>query len=201
MRNSLRMSIPAAAILAMAALLPATASAQASTGLVSAARSQIGVTVRYDPRYERIAYPNGDVPLERGVCTDVVIRAYRTMGVDLQALVHQDMSKAWNVYPKLWQLKAPDRNIDHRRVPNLATYFKRHGTALKASRDGRDYQPGDIVTWRLANGRPHIGIVADKKGWTGAPLVIHNIGAGTKEENVLFSYEITGHYRWKPART
>jgi uncharacterized protein len=200
MKINVRRSIAALALLATCILAPATAWAQAPTELVRAARSQIGVTVRYDPRYERIAYPNGDVPLERGVCTDVVIRAYRTLGFDLQALVHQDMGKAWHVYPKLWQLKAPDRNIDHRRVPNLATYFKRHGTALPASRDGRNYQPGDIVTWRLANGRPHIGIVADKKGWTGAPLVIHNIGAGTKEENVLFSYEITGHYRWQPVR-
>lgn len=187
------------ALLCLGLLLPCVSQAQTGRDVVSAARKQIGVTVRYDPRYERIAYPQGDVPLERGVCTDVVIRAYRTLGFDLQALVHQDMNKAWNVYPKLWQLKAPDRNIDHRRVPNLATYFKRHGNALAPSRDGRDYRPGDIVTWRLPRNQPHIGIVADKTSWTGVPLVIHNIGAGTREENALFSYPITGHYRWNPA--
>jgi uncharacterized protein len=186
--------------LAAALLLPGFPMAQPAQELVAAARTQIGVTIAYDPRYTRIGYPNGDVPLERGVCTDVVIRAYRKLGFDLQALVHQDMGIAWNAYPKLWQLKARDRNIDHRRVPNLATFFKRHGKALPPTRSGRDYLPGDIVTWRLPGNLPHIGIVGDKKSWTGAPLVIHNIGAGTKEENSLFSYPITGHYRWNPAQ-
>lgn len=181
------------------AAFPVLALAQSAPDLVAAARAQVGVTLHYDGRYQGISYPGGDVPLERGVCTDVVIRAYRKQGVDLQALVHQDMSKAWNAYPQLWQLKAPDRNIDHRRVPNLATFFSRHGTSLKPSRDGRDYRPGDIVTWRLPRNLPHIGIVSDKLSWTGVPLVIHNIGEGAKEENALFSYPISGHYRWKPA--
>lgn len=178
--------------------LPLLAAAQPRTDLVAAARAQIGVTVSYNPGYEKMAYPNGDVPAARGVCTDVVIRAYRQRGVDLQELVHDDMGKAWDAYPKLWQLKARDSNIDHRRVPNLQTFLKRQGSALAVSRDGRDYQPGDIVTWRLPGNLPHIGIVSDQRSWTGVPMVIHNIGAGAREENSLFSYPVTGHYRWNP---
>jgi len=181
------------AILLLAAL-PA-----AAQDLVTAARAQIGVTVSYSPRYEKLAYPNGDVAPERGVCTDVVIRAYRKQGIDLQTLVHEDMGRAWDAYPKLWQLKARDSNIDHRRVPNLQTFFTRQGGALSVSRDGRDYRPGDIVTWRLPGNLPHIGIVSDQRSWTGVPMVIHNIGAGAREENTLFAYPVTGHYRWKPA--
>lgn len=181
------------AVLLLAAW-PATAQ-----DLVTAARAQIGVTVSYSPRYEKLGYPNGDVAPERGVCTDVVIRAYRKQGIDLQALVHEDMGRAWDAYPKLWQLKARDSNIDHRRVPNLQTFLTRQGGALPVSRDGRDYRPGDIVTWRLPGNLPHIGIVSDQRSWTGVPMVIHNIGAGAREENALFSYPVTGHYRWKPA--
>lgn len=180
------------------AVLSAAASASA-TGLVDAARSQVGVTLSYDPRYERLAYPGGDVPLERGVCTDVVVRAYRTLGADLQVLVHQDMKQAWAVYQKQgrWQMKAPDRNIDHRRVPNLATFFGRHGSSLPVSKDGGNYKPGDIVTWKLPGNLTHIGIVSDRQAAGGVPLVIHNIGAGTREENILFAYPVTGHYRWQ----
>lgn len=180
------------------ALLSAAASASA-TGLVAAARSQVGVTLSYDPRYERLAYPGGDVPLERGVCTDVVVRAYRKLGADLQVLVHQDMKQAWDVYQKKgrWQMKAPDRNIDHRRVPNLATFFGRHGSSLPVSKDGGNYKPGDIVTWMLPGNLTHIGIVSDRQAAGGVPLVIHNIGAGTQEENILFAYPVTGHYRWQ----
>ena len=167
--------------------------------LVAAAKSQIGITLRYDPRYEKIAYPGGDVPIERGVCTDVVIRAYRKLGLDLQQLVHEDMANNWKAYPKLWGLKRPDRHIDHRRVPNLAVFFGRHGTALPITRDGRQYRAGDIVTWNLPGNLPHIGIVADEISWTGVPLVIHNIGSGTKIENALFSYPLTGHFRFQRA--
>lgn len=179
------------------AVLSAAASASA-TGLVDAARSQVGVTLSYDPRYERLAYPGGDVPLERGVCTDVVVRAYRKLGADLQVLVHQDMKQAWDVYQKQgrWQMKAPDRNIDHRRVPNLATFFGRHGSSLPVSKEGSQYKAGDIVTWMLPGNLTHIGIVSDRQAG-GVPLIIHNIGAGTKEENILFAYPVTGHYRWQ----
>lgn len=179
------------------AVLSAAASASA-TGLVAAARSQVGVTLSYDPRYERLAYPGGDVPQERGVCTDVVVRAYRKLGADLQVLVHQDMKQAWDVYQKKgrWQMKAPDRNIDHRRVPNLATFFSRHGNSLPVSQDGSHYKAGDIVTWMLPGNLTHIGIVSDRQAG-GVPLIIHNIGAGTREENILFAYRVTGHYRWQ----
>lgn len=174
--------------------------APAATPLVAAARSQVGVTLSYDPRYERLAYPGGDVPVERGVCTDVVVRAYRKLGQDLQVLVHEDMKKSWATYQKQgrWQMKGPDRNIDHRRVPNLATFFSRHGSSLPPSKDARDYRAGDIVTWILPGNLTHIGIVSDKATGGGVPLVIHNIGAGTREEDILFGYAITGHYRWQP---
>lgn len=182
-------------------LAPVLASATPQA-LVAAARSQVGVTLRYDPRYERLTYPGGDVPLERGVCTDVVVRAYRQLGQDLQVLVHEDMRKAWDVYQRQgrWQMKGPDRNIDHRRVPNLGTYFARHGTSLSPSKEAGAYRAGDIVTWRLPGNLTHIGIVSDRPSWNGVPLIIHNIGAGAREENILFSYAITGHYRWQPRR-
>jgi len=166
--------------------------------LVRAARTQIGVTVRYDPSYSRIPYPLGDVPLDRGVCTDVVVRAYRAFGVDLQVLVHRDRKTAWGAYPNPWRTKAPDRNIDHRRVPNLATFFRRHGRAVAERRDPKTFLPGDVVTWNLASGVPHIGLVSDQRGPSGAPCVVHNIGGGTQEEDVLFAYTVTGHYRYFP---
>jgi uncharacterized protein len=166
--------------------------------LVEAARAQVGVTVVYDPAYRTLGYPGGDVARDRGVCTDVVIRAYRAIGLDLQRAVHEDMKAAWRQYPKLWGLTAPDANIDHRRVPNLAAYFRRQGAALDVSEDPVTYLPGDIVTWRLQSGVPHIGIVSDKRAGT-RPLVIHNIGAGAAEEDVLFAYALTGHYRHRPA--
>jgi len=169
-----------------------------SVEFLAAARSQIGVTVRYDSSYQRIPYPNGDVPIERGVCTDVLIRAYRKLNIDLQSLIHQDMVSAWNEYPKIWSMKGPDSNIDHRRVPNLATFFKRHGEILEINQDPTSFRPGDIVTWRLISGVPHVGIVSDKKSDTGIPLIVHNIGGGTKEDNILFVYTITGHFRFFP---
>ncbi len=168
--------------------------------LVAAAKTQIGVTLVYDPSYQKLAYPGGDVPIERGVCTDVVIRAYRKLGQDLQLLVHQDMSKHWKEYPNPWKLKGTDRNIDHRRVPNLARFFERHGTKLKATQDPSSYLPGDVVTWHVPPRLPHIGIVSDQTSGKGVPMVIHNIGAGARLEDMLFSFPITGHYRWHPAK-
>lgn len=164
-------------------------------GLVQSAYAQVGKTVKYDPAYERIGFPGGDVPLERGVCTDVIVRAYRGIGVDLQALVNRDMRAAFGAYPKLWGLSRPDPNIDHRRVQNLAVFFKRHGKELPVSQEASDYKPGDIVTWRLPDGRPHIGLVSDRQGG-GRPLVVHNIGEGAQVEDALFEFTISGHYRY-----
>ncbi len=166
--------------------------------LVEAARAQIGVTTIYDPAYRSLDYPGGDVPIERGVCTDVIVRAYRALGVDLQLLVHEDMTAAFPAYPQNWGLTRPDRNIDHRRVPNLAAFFARYGQELTISQRPADYAPGDIVTWRLASGVPHIGIVSDRCSDRGVPLIIHNIGRGTLEEDVLLAYEITGWFRSMP---
>lgn len=161
-----------------------------SPQIVQSARNQIGKTLRYDPTYTKLTYPMGDVPMEKGVCTDVVIRALREQNIDLQELVHQDMSRNFSVYPKRWGLKQPDTNIDHRRVPNLMTYFTRQGWAVQDT----NYQAGDIVTWELKDNRPHIGIVSDRKIGD-RPLIIHNIGSGTREDDVLYRYTITGHFR------
>ena len=185
---------------ALACLAIGSAAGSPAESLVAAAQSQVGVTLQYDGRYEKLAYPGGDVPIGRGVCTDVVVRAYRKLGIDLQQLVHQDMARAFGAYPQLWQLKRPDRNIDHRRVPTLATYFTRHGEQLAVSKDGRDYRPGDIVTWMVGPKLPHIGIVGDTTSSAGVPLIFHNIGSGTKLEDMLFAYPITGHYRFHGPR-
>lgn len=162
--------------------------------LVENARKQIGVTVSYDPQYSKIDFPMGDVPATTGVCTDVMIRAYRLQGLDLQQAVNKDMKSAWEKYPKLWGLKNTDTNIDHRRVPNLETFFSRYGKTLSLT-DINSFQAGDIVTWRLPKNLPHIGLVSDKKSADGTPLIIHNIGRGTVEEDILFKYKIVGHYR------
>jgi uncharacterized protein YijF (DUF1287 family) len=173
-----------------------TAAATAPTPpWVTAARSQIGVTLVYDPAYVRLPYPGGDVPQERGVCTDVVIRALRPQGLDLQKAVHEDMRAHFRLYPKKWGLRAPDRNIDHRRVPNLQTWFARQGWSLRPTREASNYRPGDLVTWMLPGNLPHIGIVSERRSLGGTPLIIHNIGRGAREENILFDYPITGHYR------
>lgn len=185
--------------LLLALLLRGRLAAESATDVVArileGAERQVGVTVLYDGSYRRLAYPGGDVPPERGVCTDVVIRAYRNAGIDLQVLVHEDLRRAFAAYPRMRGVPRPDRNIDHRRVPNLATFFARHGTVLPASRDAGDYRPGDIVTWRLASGLPHVGIVSARVSG-GRPLAIHNIGAGTVFEDVLFAHPITGHFRY-----
>lgn len=192
----IKINLLASLVLTAVLAIPSLAHAISPTKLVADARTQIGKTLYYDPAYTKLAYPMGDVPIEKGVCTDVVIRALRVQGIDLQELIHKDMTANFSAYPKKWGLKRPDRNIDHRRVPNIATYFKRQGYAIKGGAfEKRAYQAGDIVTWDLNNGMVHIGIVSDKKSFTGIPLIIHNIGAGTKEENVLFNFKITGHYR------
>jgi uncharacterized protein YijF (DUF1287 family) len=167
--------------------------------VLAGAERQVEVTVVYDGTYRRLGYPGGDVPPERGVCTDVVVRAYRNAGVDLQVLVHEDLRRSFAAYPRAWGMRGPDRNIDHRRVPNLATFFARHGQALPVSREARDYRPGDIVTWRLASGLPHVGIVSARLEG-GRPLVIHNIGAGTVFEDVLFANPVTGRFRYPVPR-
>ncbi len=159
------------------------------------ARRQIGVTVEYDSAYVGLAYPGGDVPEERGVCTDVVIRALRLLDFDLQKEVHEDMKRNFAAYPKYWGLKRPDKNIDHRRVPNLQTFFKRRGWGLPVSRNAADYKPGDLVTCLVDDSLPHIMIVSDRRNEEGIPLVIHNIGVGTEEEDCLFTFPLTGHYR------
>ena len=154
--------------------------------------------VQYDPSYFQIDYPDGDIPADKGVCTDVIIRAYRKLGVDLQKEVHEDMSAHFDEYPKNWGLKTPDKNIDHRRVPNLMTFFKRHGTVKKITQDPNDYKPGDIVCWNLGGGITHIGIVSGKKSNDGQRyLIIHNIGAGQVAEDILFDYQIIGHYGYE----
>lgn len=168
----------------------------ASIKLVNAARSQVGKTLRYDGSYQTLDYPNGDVPLESGVCTDVVIRALRSgLNLDLQKLVHEDMKANFSRYPKNWNLKRPDKNIDHRRVPNLKTYFKRKGYSLPLSKNPSDYKPGDLVTCTVPPNLPHIMIISDRSNATGQPYVIHNIGLGAQEEDRLFEFKITGHYR------
>jgi uncharacterized protein YijF (DUF1287 family) len=171
----------------------------AAESLVVAAREQVGKTVHYDPTYYTLAYPNGDVPMNGGVCTDVVIRALRSShNMDLQKLVHDDMQHAFSHYPKHWGLKGTDKNIDHRRVLNLQTYFKRKGYELPISTTPTDYQAGDLVTGLLPANLPHIMIVSDKTAaMTNTPLIIHNIGNGTQEEDRLFEFKITGHYRIK----
>jgi uncharacterized protein YijF (DUF1287 family) len=184
-------------------LTPGLASAITADELVAAALERTQHQVRYDGSYHRIPYPMGDVPADIGVCTDVVIRSYRALGLDLQALVHQDIKAHFSQYPskRIWGLSKPDSNIDHRRVPNLQTFFSRHGERLKVSDKGEDYQPGDLVTWTVTGHRPHIGIVTDKRSEDGKrPLIVHNIGQGPVLEDMLFDYPITGRFRFLPQK-
>ena len=154
-------------------------------------------TVQYDPKYVSIKYPNGDVAANKGVCTDVVIRTYRKLGIDLQQLVHEDMKKNFNVYPKIWGLKKPDSNIDHRRVPNLQVFFKRYGKSFVVSETASHYKTGDLVTWMIGGKLPHIGIVTDRKSKDGKRnLIVHNVGRGQVIEDCLFTWKITGHFRY-----
>ena len=169
--------------------------------LVAAAMERTQHNVTYNGAYYRLAYPNGDVPANIGVCTDVVIRTYRALGIDLQVKVHEDMAAHFDAYPprRIWGLTRTDRNIDHRRVPNLQTFFTRHGVSLPVTDDPEDYRPGDMVTWMLPGNLPHIGIVTDTIFTdTGHPGIVHNIGAGPRHEDMLFDYPITGHYRYAP---
>jgi len=170
---------------------------RSADALVAAAIERTNHSVTYDGSYRAIAYPGGDVPDSIGVCTDLVIRAYRAIGIDLQRGVHEDMSAAFAEYPKTWGLSRPDANIDHRRVLNLRVFFRRHGKVLRVTADPSDYSAGDLVTWELPGNIPHIGIVTNKRSRDGKrPLVAHNIGRGPEVEDMLFDYPITGHYRY-----
>jgi uncharacterized protein YijF (DUF1287 family) len=180
---------------ALLVLLATAAAAQSSVEarIADAAAAQVGVTTAYDPAYVRLRYPGGDVPRDRGVCSDVVVRAFRAAaGVDLQVAVHEDMAAHFAAYPKMWAMRGADANIDHRRVPNLMKFFERRGK----SRPLRDaYEPGDVVAWRLPNGLYHIGVVSRMRGASDY-LVVHNIGYGARNEDVLRTWQIIGHYRW-----
>ena len=164
--------------------------------LIAAARQQIGITLRWDGAYSELAFPRGDVPREKGSCTDVIVRAYRdAFGLDLQALVNADMRRNFEAYPRSWGLRRPDPNIDHRRVPNLRTWLTRQGALLPVPRDAGGWRPGDIFTSLVENRSTHIGLVSDRpapNGW----LIIHNIGLGTREEDALANWPVTGRYRW-----
>ena len=166
--------------------------------LAQAALDRTTHVVRYDGSYLRIPYPNGDVPEDMGVCTDEVIRSYRALGYDLQRLVHEDMKSHFSAYPQQWGLPGPDTNIDHRRVPNLQTFFKRQNAALPVSAKPTDYLPGDVVTCTVSGNRPHIMLVVPNPQGEGRPWVVHNIGEGPKMEDLLFEFPLTGHYRWLP---
>jgi len=173
--------------------------AQTETLPISLSDAAIALTqqkVTYDPSYFSIEYPGGDVPSDKGVCTDVVIRAYRKLGIDLQKEVHEDMKANFQAYPNHWGLRSTDKNIDHRRVPNLMTFFKRSGAEISISEKAADYLPGDVVSWQLSGGLTHIGIVVNRKSQDGERhLIVHNIGAGQVLEDCLFDYKIIGHYR------
>jgi uncharacterized protein len=186
--------------LAAVSLLPTAARATpaaAGSKLIAAARLQLGVTLVYDPAYTRLDYPGGDVARSKGVCTDVVIRAYRDgLQRDLQALVNADMRQAFASYPKRWGLRKADANIDHRRVPNLQTFLQRQGAALPVNRQPDSWQAGDIFTSLIGGRLPHIGLVSDKRGRSGAPMILHNIGNGAREDDALFDHPLTGHFRW-----
>jgi uncharacterized protein YijF (DUF1287 family) len=174
---------------------PATARAKA---LIAAARRQVGVTRSYDPAYTRIAYPGGDVTRVKGVCTDVVIRAYRdALAIDLQSEIHNDMTAHFARYPRRWTLRRPDSNIDHRRVPNLETYWSRMAARLPIPARAGEWQPGDLFTTLIGGRLPHVGIVSYRVGASGHPLVIHNIGGGAREEDMLLAWQPTGRFRWR----
>ncbi len=166
--------------------------------VLESAREQTRSTTGYTQNYYSIPYPNGDVPRETGACTDVVIRSFRNAGVDLQKEVHEDMAAHFSSYPAKWGLRTTDTNIDHRRVPNLQTFFERKGKALAVTRTAEDYRPGDVVSWDLdEKGTTHIGLISNM--WnekTKRYLIVHNIGGGTKAEDRLFEWKITGHYRY-----
>lgn len=169
----------------------------AGAKLAEAALAQTKGHVVYDPAYFKLSYPGGDPPAGRGVCTDVVVRAYRALGVDLQVAVHEDMAAHFDAYPDLWRRGKPDANIDHRRVPNLMVFFARRGAALPLTTRPQDYRPGDVVAYDLGGGVTHVGVVSSRRSGDGArPLLVHNIGEGPKLEDALFSWRVTGHFRY-----
>ncbi len=179
--------------------IAANAQEKFSIQLSNAAKELTAQKVQYDPSYYTIPYPMGDVPSNKGVCADVVIRAYRKIGIDLQQLIHEDMSKYFSTYPHNWGLQKTDKNIDHRRVPNMMKYFDRYGINLPISLNDKDYQPGDIVCWLINNKLPHIGIVVNVRSTLSKRyLIVHNVGAGQVMEDCLFRYPINGHYVFKP---
>ncbi len=181
--------------LALTLASPALSASEPSR-LTAAAREQVGVTTIYDPSYISLDFPGGDLPRDRGVCTDVVIRALRDgWGIDLQLAVNRDMKADFAAYPALWGLTRTDRNIDHRRVPNLQTLFTRIGAEVPLTEGPTPYLPGDLITWTLPGNLAHIGIVSDRRTDDGTPLILHNIGGGAQEEDILFAYPMTGHYR------
>ncbi|MGR5108906.1 DUF1287 domain-containing protein [Vibrio jasicida] len=188
-------------IVMWAVLVSLPAIAEQPISLAEAAKERTQYDITYDGSYYQIGYPNGDVASDIGVCTDVIIRSYRKLGVDLQVLVHEDMRDNFSAYPskRIWGLTRTDRNIDHRRVPNLQMFFQRHGVEIPISNDGHNFKPGDIVTWMLPGNLPHIGIVADDLSTDKRRLlIVHNIGGGVVLEDMLFDYPITGHYRFEP---
>jgi len=187
-----------ASVLAQVAATHSDVAQDFSRRLVRAAIERTKHVVRYDPAYIRIPYPGGDVPSDIGVCTDEIIRAYRAVGVDLQKEVHEDMERNFSAYPRKWRWFSgkPDSNIDHRRVPNLMVFFQRNGETLPITNLAWDYHPGDLVTYDLGGNVPHIAIVVDRKGAGDRFMVVHNIGAGPRMEDVLFNWRITGHYRY-----
>ena len=191
-----------ASILIMLCLVPSALAESGDMEIVDAARARTLVDVRYDPKYVSLSYPGGDVSPDTGVCTDVIIRTYRNAyQFDFQKAVHEDMRANFSKYPKSWGLKRPDKNIDHRRVPNLETFLKRQGAAVPITKNAADYLPGDIVSWRLGGRLPHIGIVSNKKSEWGTPLIIHNIGQGPVEDDLLFNTDINGHFRFTPKQS
>lgn len=191
------MRIPLLYVLLICSLFSVRAQSSFSEKLSNAAIELTKQKVVYDPSYFRISYPNGDVPANKGVCTDVIIRAYRKLGIDLQKEVHEDIKANISQYPKLWGLNKPDKNIDHRRVPNLMVFFKRHGKELPVSAVAAEYQPGDIVCWNLGGAITHIGLVVNRRSEDNKRyLIVHNIGSGQVLADCLFSYKIIGHFRY-----
>jgi len=183
--------------LAQSSASPQSLHEQFLSRLLAAAHERTSHTVRYDPAYVRIAYPNGDVPADTGVCTDEIIRIYRALGIDLQRLVHEDMQQNRAAYPRFGNYNDTDTNIDHRRVPNLMVFFARKGKSQPITNRIEDYSPGDLVTWDLGGNVPHIGILVDTKSpQSGRYMIVHNIGRGPKMEDVLFDWKITGHYSY-----
>ncbi len=186
-------------LVTLSVLFPTTVIAATNVDLIEAALERTHHTIMYDSAYYLIKYPGGDVPSNIGVCTDVIIRSYRKLGIDLQELIHEDMVNNFSKYPskKLWGLNRPDANIDHRRVSNMQVFFTRKGQSLRITNKVLDFIPGDLVTWILPGNLPHIGIVTNQYSKkTGNPMTVHNIGRGPKLEDVLFAYPISGHYRY-----